>query len=572
MNNSALSTYDLVIVGTGAAGLMAALTALDRGARVCIVEADSWIGGATALSEGMIWVPNNPEARALSDAPAPEEEAESALAYLRATAGNFFDSARVDLYIAQAPKALDLANKLGGIRFSLSRYSRDYYPEAKGATLGRRALNPLPASMRDMDRGLFSKLRRPLGTMMVFKGLSIASQDAGDYINLGRNLAAFVRVAGHVLRFGVDRLTGWPRGTRLGNGNVIVAQLAEAIRKKGGVILTQWPVERLLREEGKIVGISGQRGQIGAKQGVILASGGFNANHANRKALVGDHHHVAIPAESTIRSLDDLVAETSASIVRDVSQPVLWAPASVVPTSVRRSGAWPHFGDRAKPGVICLGPDGKRFANEAQVYHDFVPAMISATGTHPEGAHCWIVTDHRALRRYGLGPVGPFPVRLGPYLRAGYLKRGRTPGELAGVIGLPPTAVQDSVARFNALALAGNDLDFGRGDSPYDRGNGDANHGPNPTLGALEQGPFYAIRLVPGDIGSFVGLRVDAHARVLDPDGAVVSGLWAAGSAAAPMTGGTYPAAGLTIGQAMTFGYVAALDACPPSIQTRVAE
>ena len=572
MNCPVLSSYDLVVVGTGAAGLMAALTALDRGAQVCIVEADHWIGGATALSEGMIWAPNNPEALALPDAAAPETEAAAALAYLRATAGNFFDAARAASCIAQAPNALALAERLAGLRFALNHYSRDYYPDAEGATLGRRALNPLPASMRRMDRSLFARLRRPLGTMMVLKGLSIASQDSGDYLNFGRSPAAILRVTGHVLRYLADLLSGWPRGTRLANGNVIVAQLAVAVRQRGGVILTEWPVERMLREGGKVVGIASQRGQIRAKQGVILTSGGFNANHEARKALVGAHHHVAIPAKSAIQPLDDLVAGTGAALARDVSQPVLWAPASVVPASVGRSGAWPHFGDRAKPGVICLGPDGKRFANEAQVYHDFVPAMITATGTCPEGAHCWIVTDHRALRRYGLGPIGPFPVRLGPYLRADYLKKGRTPADLARAIGLPPQAVLESITRFNAIARVGKDTDFGRGDSAYDRGNGDVSHAPNPTLGALEQGPFYAIRLVPGDIGSFVGLKVDENARALDALGVVVPGLWAAGSAAAPMTGGTYPAAGLTIGQAMTFGYVAALDACAASLETRAAE
>lgn len=572
MKDATTQTFDLVVIGSGAAGLMAALTALDRGCRVCVIEADAWIGGATALSEGMIWVPNNPEALALPDAAAPETEVAAALAYVRATAGNLFDAARVASYIAQAPNALALAERLAGLRFALNRYSRDYYPDANGATFGRRALNPLPASMRGMDRALFCRIRRPLGTMMVLKGLSIASQDAGDYLNFGRSPAAFVRVLGHGLRYLADRLTGWPRGTRLANGNVIVAQLAEAIRQRGGVILTEWPVEQLLRAEGKVVGIAGQGGQIRAKHGVILASGGYNANHAARKALVGAHRHVAIPVESAVRPLEDLVAGTGAAIARDVSQPVLWAPASVVPASVGRSGAWPHFADRAKPGVICLGPDGKRFANEAQVYHDFVPAMIAATGTHPEGAHCWIVTDHRALRRYGLGPIGPFPVRLGPYLRADYLKQGHSPADLARAIGLPPAAVLDSIKRFNAFARAGKDTDFGRGESAYDRGNGDATHAPNPTLGALEQGPFYAIRLVPGDIGSFVGLRVDENARVLDAQGRVVSGLWAAGSAAAPMTGGTYPAAGLTIGQAMTFGYVAALDACAASLHSRAAE
>jgi 3-oxosteroid 1-dehydrogenase len=154
-------------------------------------------------------------------------------------------------------------------------------------------------------------------------------------------------------------------------------------------------------------------------------------------------------------------------------------------------------------------------------------------------------------------------------LRAGYLKTGRTPDDLTKAINLPPRAVRDSIARFNGFAKAGKDSDFGRGESAYDRGNGDSSHSPNPTLGALEQAPFYAIRIVPGDIGCFLGLRVDSNARVLDRNGSVVPGLWAAGSAAAPVTGGTYPAAGLTIGQAMTFGYVAARDACSGSPEVR---
>jgi hypothetical protein len=207
MKDAAIQTFDLVVIGSGAAGLMAALTALNRGHSVCVDEADAWIGGATALSEGMIWVPNNPEAQALPDAPTSEIESAAALDYLRATAGNFFHAARAERYIAEALNALALAERVAGLRFALNLYSRDYYPDAVGATLGRRALNPLPASMRGMDRVLFSRIRRPLGTMMVLKGLSIASQDAGDYLNFGRNSAAFTRVTCHALRYLVDRLT-----------------------------------------------------------------------------------------------------------------------------------------------------------------------------------------------------------------------------------------------------------------------------------------------------------------------------------------------------------------------------
>jgi hypothetical protein len=256
-----------------------------------------------------------------------------------------------------------------------------------------------------------------------------------------------------------------------------------------------------------------------------------------------------------------MVAGTGAQVRTDVSQPVLWAPASVVPPSVGRSGAWPHFADRAKPGVIVVGPDGQRFANEAMVYHDFVPAMIAATGDHPDGPHGWIVTDHRAIRRYGLGPIGPVPVRLGPYLRAGYLHRGATPELLARSIGVPEQALATTLSRFSADARRGDDPAFGRGTDAYDRGNGDPSHGPNPTLGPLDQAPYYAIRILPGDIGTFVCLATDGAARVLDAAGRPVPGLWAAGNAAAPVTGGAYPAAGLTIGSAMTFGWLAARDA-----------
>lgn len=561
---------DLVVIGSGAAGLMAALTALQGGYNAVVVEEDSQLGGATALSEGMIWVPNNPQASGLPGSGA--AEASAALAYLRATAGNFFDQDRAAHYLETAPSVLALLEEWAGLAFELNRNSRDYYPAAAGATVGRRALNPRPASMRGMDRALFARLRKPLGTMMLFKGMSIASQDAADYYDLGRSPAAITRVTRHVVGYLRDRLTGWPRGTRLANGNVIVAKLAEAVRKSGGTILSDWPVERLVVEEGRVLGVAGRNGVARARLGVILASGGFNANHASRADLVGVHDHIAIPAAATRRGLDQLVDGTGAAIIRDVSQPVLWAPASIVPSGLARSGPWPHFGDRAKPGVICLDASGKRFTNEAQVYHDFVPAMIAATRGDSWSAHCWILCDHRALRRYGLGPIGPFPVRLGPYLRCGYLKRGGTVAALARAIGLPPEAVEDSVNRFNDFARRGRDDDFGRGESPYDRGNGDANHEPNPTLGTLEHAPFYAIRLVPGDIGSFVGLKVDPFARVLRSDGSRVHGLWAAGSAASPLTGGTYPAAGLTIGQALTFAYVAAHDACAASPLGKAAE
>jgi len=552
---------DLVVIGSGAAGLTAALLALDRGCSVILLEADEWLGGATALSEGMIWVPNNPEAAQLADAPGRQAEADAAVAYLLANSGNRVDAARLRSFVDAAPQALDFVTGRAGVRFALNRGSRDYYPEMPGATLGRRALNPLPFDARGMEKGLFARIRPPLGTMMLFGGLSIASQDMADYTRVLRSPGAALRVAGHGLRYLADRLRGWPRGTRLANGNAIVARLADAVARSGGQIRTRWPVAHVEFDNGRVVGVCGPKGKFAARLGVILASGGLNASHAARRQLLGPSPHVAIPAGIEAPDLAALTRGTGAQIVTAVSQPVLWAPCSVVPPGLARAGAWPHFGDRAKPGVICLGPDGRRFTNEAQVYHDFVPAMIAATAHHPEGPHCWIAADHAAIRRYGLGPIGPSPVRLGPYIRAGYLRQGKTPADLARNTGLPPEAVAASIARFNAAARQGVDPDFGRGTSAYDRGNGDPLHRPNPALGALERGPFYAIRMTPGDIGTFIGLATDGAARVLDEQGRPVPGLWAAGNAATPITGGSYPAAGLTIGSAMIFGYLAACDA-----------
>lgn len=526
-----------------------------------LLEADDWLGGATALSEGMIWAPNNREAAALTDAPDPEAESEASVAYLVANAVNRVDVDRLRAYVDAAPKMLDFVARAAGLKFALNRASRDYYPDAPGATLGRRALNPVPFDARGMEKAQFARIRPPLGTMMLFGGLSIASRDLADYTSFTRSPGAALRVAGHVVRFLTDRLRGWSRGTRLANGNAIVARLADAVVRSGGDIRRSWPVAQILYDGERATGVSGPRGHFGARLGVILASGGLNASHTARRAVLGVGPHVAIPADAQVPPLAAVTEGTGAQIVTSVLQPVLWAPSSVVPQGLTRAGAWPHFSDRAKPGVICLSPDGKRFTNEAQVYHDFVPAMIAATGNHPEGPHCWIVTDHTAIRRYGLGPVGPSPVRLGPYIRAGYLRRGQTPADLARATGLPAEAVTASLARFNAAARLGLDRDFERGDSVYDRGNGDPAHEPNPTLGPLEQGPFYAIRMTPGDIGTFIGVATDGAARVLDAQGRVVPGLWAAGNAATPITGGSYPAAGLTIGSAMTFGYLAACDA-----------
>jgi succinate dehydrogenase/fumarate reductase flavoprotein subunit len=217
---------------------------------------------------------------------------------------------------------------------------------------------------------------------------------------------------------------------------------------------------------------------------------------------------------------------------------------------------FPHLIDRYKPGVIAVGRDGKRFVNEAHSYHDFGQAMQQASAGLPE-AIAWLVCDHRALRRYGLGFVKPSPLPLYPHLRSGYLVRGRTPAELAQRIGVDVDALQRTIAQFNVHASRGEDPEFGKGSNAYNRFLGDPNHKPNACIAPLDSAPYYAIKLVIGDLGTFAGVVTDESARVVDSEGAFIPGLYAVGNDALSVMGGAYPGGGITLGPALTFGYIA---------------
>jgi succinate dehydrogenase/fumarate reductase flavoprotein subunit len=232
---------------------------------------------------------------------------------------------------------------------------------------------------------------------------------------------------------------------------------------------------------------------------------------------------------------------------------------SLVPYRSGRTGVFPHIMDRAKPGSIGVLSTGRRFVNEADGYHDYVSAMITAAPAG-EPVQAWQIADSRFVRRYPLGMAKPRPVPLFPYLRSGYLERARTLEELARTCGIDPQGLIETVAGFNRDARRGEDPDFGRGATPFNRYGGDPTVGPNPTLAPIEKGPFYAVRIVPGSFGTFAGLATDARARVLGRDDAPVPGLYAVGNDQASVMGGHYPAGGINIGPAMAFGYLAGRD------------
>jgi succinate dehydrogenase/fumarate reductase flavoprotein subunit len=296
---------------------------------------------------------------------------------------------------------------------------------------------------------------------------------------------------------------------------------------------------------------------------VVLAAGGFPQDAVRRKELfprtpTGAEHWSLAPV--TADGAGTTLGESAGGrLDNSGASPAAWCPVSLVPYRSGRTGVFPHIMDRAKPGSIGVLSTGHRFVNEANGYYDYVAAMIAAA---PEGepVQAWQVADARFVRRFPLGMAKPRPVPLWPYLRSGYLKRGRTLEELARECGIDPAGLVATVERFNAGARRGEDPDFGRGSTPFNRYGGDPSVGPNPSLAPLAKGPFYAVRVVPGSFGTFAGLATDARARVLGADDTPIPGLYAVGNDQASVMGGHYPAGGINIGPAMTFGYIAAQD------------
>jgi succinate dehydrogenase/fumarate reductase flavoprotein subunit len=392
------------------------------------------------------------------------------------------------------------------------------------------------------------------------------------FLNATRKPASFAYVTRRILRHVLDLMLH-RRGMRLVNGNALVAGLAASAIDEGVRILTQRPALRLLRDDaakpsrvtGAVLGAQDSKVTevtVHARCGVVLACGGFPHDVARKQALLphaptGREHRSAASRGNTG---DGLHLGESAGGVVDTSlrQAAALAPVSLVPQGDGSEAHFPHLIERAKPGLIAVTARGKRFTNEADSYHDFMQALLAATPAG-ETAQAWLVCDHAFIRHYGLGAAKPAPMPLGPWLKRGYLQRGATLSELATHCGIGAAALQATVARYNEQAMRGQDADFHKGETPYNRIQGDAAHGlPNPCMAPLTQGPYYAVRVVPGSLGTFAGLKVNHQAQVLDAQGQPIAGLYASGNDMNSMMGGCYPSGGITLGPAMTFGFLAA--------------
>lgn len=567
---------DLLVIGSGASGLAAAVTAAWHGLNVVVVEKERVFGGATAWSGGWMWVPGNPLARRAGI----HEDPQQPRTYLRNELGDRYDPERIDAFLDNGPKMVAFFEEHTALQFVDGNAIPDIHGRVPGAATQGHQLIAAPYDGRELGT-LIGRLRKTMRETS-FIGMPImAGADLGAFLSMTRSFKSLRHVVKRVCRHLWD-LALHGRAMQLVNGVALVARLAKSAETLGVRLIESAPARRLIIEDGVVRGavVASANGEIEirAARGVVLAAGGFPNDVARRKALFPrtptGEEHLALAPKSCSGDGITLGESAGGSLLTDLASPVAWAPVSKLRHADGSVGHFPHIIERAKPGVIGVLANGKRFVNEADGYYDYTAAMVAAV---PEGQEVasWLICDHRFQRRYGLGFARPFPLPLAPCLRSGYLQRGASIEALAKACGIDPAALAETVKNFNEHARRGEDPQFGRGSTPYNRKQGDASHGPNPCVAPIEHGPFYAVKVQPGSFGTFAGLKTNGCAQVLGGDDTPIEGLYAVGTDMASVMGGFYPSGGINLGPAMTFGYIAgrhAAGAMAPAAGHRVAD
>jgi 3-oxosteroid 1-dehydrogenase len=544
-----MAEFDVVVVGSGAAGMTAALTAAHLGRSAVVVEKADRFGGSTARSGGGIWIPNNEVIRR-AGVPDSPERAESYLTYL---VGDSVSEPRRRALLENGPAALELVRARTPLQFSWVPGYADYYPEAPGGLPEGRSIEPKPLDGHLLGAEL-GRLNPPY--IASPGGITITQADYRWLNLIARHPQGSVRAA-RVL--GRRVLGALRRSHPLTMGQALAAGLRAGLASAGVPVWLSTPLLDLHTEGERVVGIRVRRGDteevVRARHGVVLACGGFEHNAAMRERYQRPPIGTEWTTGAAENTGDGIEAGLRLGAAVDLMDDAWWGP------SIPLTGG-PYFclSERTLPGCILVNGAGQRFVNEAAPYVDAVHAMYDGHATGVSHVPSWLVADQRYRNRYtfaGLRPRQPFP---GRWYKAGAVYSAGSLAELADTVGLPAEGLLATVAEFNAFARAGRDERFHRGESVYDRYYGDPRQRPNPCLAPLAVPPFHAVRIVPGDLGTKGGLRVDERSRVLRGDGSVIGGLYAAGNVSASVMGRTYAGAGATIGPAITGGYVAVLD------------
>lgn len=548
-------SFDVVVVGSGAGGMTAALTARAAGASVLIVEKAPRYGGSTALSGGGIWAPNNPTLlrAGLGDDP------DDVRRYLHAVVGDRVPATRLDTFAAAAPLALEfLERQSRHLRFFWCRGYSDYHPEYPGGRAAGRSIEAKPFDKRRLGAMeaelLESGIAGPAGLWITATDFHDLNQATRTWLGKRAVLRAAGRVASNLVL----------RRRMATTGQALIARLRMALADAGVDLWLSAPVTELVSEadpEGarRVAGVVVERGgrpvRLEARSGVILATGGFDHHPELRaKYLSGVDHDWSMGAPTNTGDGIRLGEELGAAL--DLMDDAWWMPAIEQP----KGNLFPLVSERSMPGSLIVNQAGRRFTNESAPYVNFIHDQLRLDAEQGGHVPAWFIMDQRARQRYQFAGIAPYQALPRSWFKIGTMFSAPSLADLAGSIGVPADALSGTVARFNEMARAGRDDEFRRGDSAYDRYYGDPTL-TNPCLNELVKAPFYAARLVPGDLGTKGGLVTDEHARVLREDGDPIPGLYAVGNTSASVMGNEYAGAGATIGPSLTFGWVAARHA-----------
>ncbi|WP_063006511.1 FAD-binding protein [Nocardia salmonicida] len=535
-----------LVVGSGAGGLTAALAAADRDLDTLVIEKASVYGGSTALSGGGIWVPNNPTLlrEGLGDSRA------DVRAYLDAVVGDRVPTTNLDAFIDEGPRMLAFLETSPHLRFQWCAGYSDYHPEAPGGRPAGRSIEPLPVDLKQL--GADEDLLRP-AALATPPGLFITSKDFVQLNMVTRTwrarwtalLTGLRAIKAIVLRRHMDTL-----------GRALIARLRLAVRDAGVPLWLDTPLRSLITDDtGAVLGVLAERDgreiRIRARDGVLLATGGFEYNQTMRKDHLPEGGRDNFSAASTDNTGDGIIAGEQVGAAVDLMDDAWWMPSFQRPDGINQV----LVSERSIPRSIIVDNTGKRFTNEASPYVTFVHAQL-------KGGHdpAWLIFDAKAKSRYPIGGIVPGQKFPSSWLTSGLMQTAPDIEGLAAAIGVPVDSLRDTVGRFNGFARDGHDADFGRGVSAYDNYYGDPTLA-TPALDVLDKGPYYALRVRIGDLGTKGGLVYNADAQVLRADGSPIAGLYAVGNTSAAVMGNDYAGAGATIGPAMVFGYIGARHA-----------
>lgn len=549
---------DVLVAGSGAAALTAAVTAAAHGARVLVVEKSDLYGGTSATSGGVIWIPATRQALAAGHADSPEE----AFQYVRALSDANVPDARIWAFVRGGRQMVDWLERNTHVKMRAHPYA-DYHPEMPGGKPGWRSLEALPLHASELGPD-FAQLRPPHPAVQFLGRVSWTLQETGTLLFRGPGwmLTAATIFGNYLLDF-PQRLHS-SRDRRMTLGNALLGRLKLSLNRAGGPLWLCAPLVELIREnDGRVTGAlverEGRTLRVHARRAVVLAAGGFERNAQMRRQYLPQSPEPRWSGSQENNLGEGILAATRIGAATLNMDSAWWGTSMSLPGEERaRLMAF----ERALPGAIIVNGNAERYMNEAASYHVACQQMLRHDAPGARTIPSLMLFDATWRRSYPLGPMIPdLPDWMQPANLRAVLVRADSWDELARKTQLPAQRLKATIARFNEHARAGRDPDFRRGESVYDRYYGDPRVQPNPTLRALATPPFYALPVYPGDIGTNGGVATNEHAQVLDADQAPIPGLYACGNMAATVMGHAYPAAGATLGPGMTFGYLAALHA-----------